>query len=211
MNFKKFILFISLTGLMIFLSAGTTDYERFVLFSFNSEVVTAGEQEFTLCDLTQGMPDGFVILQQDTTEMSKQEQKEAKKIERQEKRAAKKAAAAEARREKNQPIPNPNHADYILLGKNLPSGRPLLETIAGRVPGMMIDGDNVMTRGPSSFYSRGDPLFIVDGVPTSKQLANGIPVEQIERIEIFIGPNAAIYGTRASNGVISIYRKNSDN
>ena len=76
---------------------------------------------------------------------------------------------------------------------------------------MMIEGDQVVTRGPSSFQQRADPLFIVDGVPASKEMANSIPVEQIDRIEIFIGPSAAMWGTRASNGVISIYRVNSNN
>jgi hypothetical protein len=150
---------------------------------------------------------GISALQDDTTILKSGSNKEAQKMERKQRHEAQRDLARANAKERNKPVPNPNHADYILLGKNLPSGRPLLETIAGRVPGMMIEGTNVMTRGPSSFQQRPEPLFIIDGMPAGLELANSIPVEQIERIEIFIGPSAAMYGTRASNGVIAIYRK----
>jgi hypothetical protein len=148
----------------------------------------------------------LLSLLQDTTK-AKPLDKEARKAVKKQEKEAKKALAREEAKIRNQPIPNPNHADYIILGKSLPEGRTLLESISGRVPGMMIQGTNVMTRGPSSFTSRGEPLFLIDGVPAPLETANNISIAEIERIEIFTGAGTAMYGTRGSNGVISVIRK----
>jgi len=83
----------------------------------------------------------------------------------------------------------------------------VLDAISGRVPGMNIQGTNVQTRGPGSFYGGMSPLFLVDNMQVSVDYANSIPIEDIQRIEIFTGPQAAIYGSRGGNGVISIYTK----
>jgi hypothetical protein len=134
----------------------------------------------------------------------KKEEKEAKKNER---KALKQAQKSEKIKNRPAPIPNPNHADYIILGKDLPVGRSLLEAISGRVPGMMIQDNKVVTHGPSTFGPRPDPLFLVDGIEAQLEFANSISASEIERIEIFTSGAAAMWGTRASNGVISIIRK----
>ena len=109
-------------------------------------------------------------------------------------------------------VDNPNNADYILLGKDLPRGRNVLDAISGRVPGMMISSSGYVTvHGPSSFYSGGTPLFLVDEIEVSREYATSLSIEDIDRIEIFTGPAAAIYGSRVGAGVISIFTIHSTN
>ena len=146
--------------------------------------------------------------QEPEQELTKEELKALKKAARKEKRAL-----ARAERQANRKvIDNPNHADVVILGEDLPTGRGVLDAISGRVPGMMISGDGyVVTRGPSSFYGGGTPLFLVDEIEVSRDYANSLPIEDIERVEVFTGPSSAIYGSRAGVGVISIYTRSSVN
>ena len=52
-----------------------------------------------------------------------------------------------------------------------------------------------------------DPLLLIDGIPTSFETINSIPVSDVDRIEFLKGPSAAMYGSRGANGVIAIYTK----
>ncbi len=99
--------------------------------------------------------------------------------------------------------------DYVITSDEIPSGYSnVLEVIKGRVPGVMVTGNSVMIRGPSTLYGSTEPLYLIDGVIVSgvgSVLA--IPVEDIDRIEILKGPSAAIYGSRGANGVIAVFTK----
>ena len=83
-------------------------------------------------------------------------------------------------------------------------------------------GVTVRLRGTSSFISGSDPLYIVDGVivdnssaelrllgsrgNVQNRLADLNPAD-IERIEVVRGAAAALYGSRANNGVVQIFTK----
>ena len=70
--------------------------------------------------------------------------------------------------------------------------------------GMPGEGVNVRIRGVGSINSSNDPLYIVDGVPTTDALRTLSP-NDIESISILKdAASAAIYGARANNGVILI-------
>jgi len=99
--------------------------------------------------------------------------------------------------------------DFVLRSKDIPSGsRDIVEVMKGRVPGMIIMGDQIIIRGPGSLLGSNQPLFLIDGVPTRDIYAiKSIPVEEIERVEVLKGANAAIFGVRGSNGVIAVYTK----
>jgi len=89
------------------------------------------------------------------------------------------------------------------------------QALQGRVAGVNITqatgapGDNffVRIRGVSSIYASNDPLYIVDGIPTDnafKMLSN----DDIENVTILKDASAAaIYGSRATNGIIMITTK----
>ncbi len=91
-------------------------------------------------------------------------------------------------------------------------------SIAGKVPGVEItrmsgapqDSTIVQMRSISSPFENNAPLYVVDGVPLSDLQATTQDFSglDIESIEIIRGVNAAaLYGARASNGVILIQSK----
>jgi len=107
----------------------------------------------------------------------------------------------------------------------VPSSSPLT-ALAGKVPGANILSESgrpgaspsVMLRAPTSISTNSvgaSPVYIIDGVTLSDQLANtgggGLPsinVNDIESIEVVKGAAASsIYGARAARGVISITTK----
>jgi len=108
----------------------------------------------------------------------------------------------------------------------------VLNSLAGRVPGVQINSTgptgssvSMIIRGAKSLNTDNQPLFVVDGVPIANTLNNvsqvgsdnrvdygnaisDINPEDIENISILKGPSAAaLYGSRAANGVVLITTK----
>ncbi|MGC4233409.1 MAG: TonB-dependent receptor [Niabella sp.] len=89
------------------------------------------------------------------------------------------------------------------------------DALQGRVAGVSVQassgapgaGANVQIRGVGSFSADAlSPLYVVDGVPYESD--PGIQASDIETVDILKdAASAAIYGTRASNGVILITTK----
>ena len=101
---------------------------------------------------------------------------------------------------KSEEIVNTPASDFSKALQGKVSG--LSVTASGR-PG---DEATIQIRGLGSINGNTSPLYIVDGIP-----ADGfpnIPSEEIESLDVLKdGASAAIYGTRASNGVIIITTK----
>jgi TonB-linked SusC/RagA family outer membrane protein len=108
----------------------------------------------------------------------------------------------------------------------------VLSSMAGKVTGVQINqtggaGSSVsmIIRGATSLSTDNQPLFVIDGVPMSSTVNNvggfgsdnkvdygnaisDIDPESIESVSILKGPSAAaLYGTRAGNGVVIITTK----
>lgn len=108
----------------------------------------------------------------------------------------------------------------------------VLNALAGKVPGVTINQTSgpgssvyVLIRGMTSLTTDNQPLFVVDGVPISSGVNNivqngdrnqvdygnaisDINPDDIENISVLKGPSAAaLYGSRAANGVILITTK----
>lgn len=89
-----------------------------------------------------------------------------------------------------------------------------MRALQGKVPGMTITGNgspsgtgSVRIRGIGSFNASQDPLFIIDGVPTTATL-NSLNMNDIESMQVLKdAASASIYGSRAANGVIIITTK----
>ena len=90
------------------------------------------------------------------------------------------------------------------------------QLIAGKVAGVSItsnggqpgSGSVIRIRGGASLNASNDPLIVVDGVPLSSVNLQGINPDDIESMSILKdASSAAIYGSRASNGVILITTK----
>lgn len=109
----------------------------------------------------------------------------------------------------------------------------VLNAIAGRVPGVTINSTggagssvSMIIRGATSLSSDNQPLFVIDGVPVANSLNNVSAIgsdnradygnaiadlnpEDIESVSVLKGPSAAaLYGSRAGNGVVLITTKN---
>jgi TonB-linked SusC/RagA family outer membrane protein len=107
----------------------------------------------------------------------------------------------------------------------------LVNSLTGRIAGVQItnasgapgSSSRIVLRGASSLTGNNQPLFVVDGIPINNEnygdaTGNGgadrpngaaeINPDDIASISVLKGPNAAaLYGSRASNGVILITTK----
>ncbi|RAV99909.1 SusC/RagA family TonB-linked outer membrane protein [Pseudochryseolinea flava] len=105
----------------------------------------------------------------------------------------------------------------------------IVNSLSGKIAGVQVTGSSgavgassrILIRGANSFGNN-QPLFVVDGVPISNgnfggtgnedvNRGNGaadINPDDVESVTVLKGPNAsALYGSRASNGVILITTK----
>ncbi len=112
----------------------------------------------------------------------------------------------------------------------------ILNGMAGKIPGVTINSTSgtgssvsMIIRGATSLSSDNQPLFVVDGVPIANTLNNisavgidnrvdygnalsSINPEDIESVTVLKGPSAAaLYGSRAGNGVVLITTKSGKN
>lgn len=89
-----------------------------------------------------------------------------------------------------------------------------MRALQGKVPGMTVTANgspsgtgSVRIRGIGSFNASQDPLFVIDGVPTTATL-NSLNMNDIESMQVLKdAASASIYGSRAANGVIIITTK----
>jgi TonB-linked SusC/RagA family outer membrane protein len=112
----------------------------------------------------------------------------------------------------------------------------IVASLSGRVAGVQVTppasntgSARVVIRGNNSITGNNQPLFVIDGIPVDNETgdanvstsgnnnldygntAANINPEDIESIEILKGPNAAaLYGSRAANGVVLISTKKSN-
>lgn len=110
----------------------------------------------------------------------------------------------------------------------------VINSMAGRVPGLVVSqtasgpsgSTRVILRGSTEMTGNNQPLYVIDGVPLDNtnygsagtaggfDLGDGISgvnPDDIENISVLKGPAAsALYGSRASHGVILITTKKAD-
>lgn len=109
----------------------------------------------------------------------------------------------------------------------------VIDQIEGKVSGVQITGSGtpggssyITIRGANSITGDNSPMFIVDGVPISHRdrgasansgfdfgsAINDLSADDIETMTVLKGPNAAaLYGSRAANGVVLITTKSGKN
>ncbi|GAB4029640.1 SusC/RagA family TonB-linked outer membrane protein [Spirosoma gilvum] len=92
----------------------------------------------------------------------------------------------------------------------------VLQALSGRAPGVQVTqntgapgaGISVRIRGTNSIQGSNEPLYVVDGFPTSGSNPTIVNNSDIESIEILKDASAtAIYGSRGANGVVIITTK----
>ncbi len=91
----------------------------------------------------------------------------------------------------------------------------LTNSLAGRLPGLVViqtsgepgyDGASVKIRGTNTI-GNSDPLVVIDGVPERDGGLGRLNPRDIESISVLKDASAAIYGSRAANGVILVTTK----
>lgn len=75
---------------------------------------------------------------------------------------------------------------------------------------LMIQGEQILIRGQSSLTQRNEPRYMLDGTFVDRSHFLRLNPTNIERIEIFTGPSAAIFGSRGGTGVILAYSRRAD-
>jgi TonB-linked SusC/RagA family outer membrane protein len=110
----------------------------------------------------------------------------------------------------------------------------VINSMAGRVPGLVVSqtaggpsgSTRVLLRGSTEMTGNNQPLYVIDGIPLDNTNygsagtsggfdlgdgISGINPDDIENISVLKGPAAsALYGSRASHGVILITTKKAD-
>ena len=97
--------------------------------------------------------------------------------------------------------------DVIIVDERFLSYSNVAQILQGRVPGVMVTGYKVIIRGISTLSGSTDPLFLVDNIQVDPYTALSIIPNEVDRIEILKGADAAVYGSRGGNGVIVVYTK----
>jgi TonB-linked SusC/RagA family outer membrane protein len=92
-----------------------------------------------------------------------------------------------------------------------------IQSLQGQVAGLFVntsgnpsgEDTEIRIRGVSTLNDN-SPLYVIDGVPTKESAFNALNPNDIDDIQVLKdAPSAAIYGSRASNGVILITTKKS--
>ncbi|WP_343487821.1 TonB-dependent receptor plug domain-containing protein [Allomuricauda sp. d1] len=107
---------------------------------------------------------------------------------------------------------NPSHTiDFAELPTNITINP--LQALVGRVPGVITYNGQIFLRGINSLNAENsEPLILLDGMPVDLETGvaisgSDIPFDDVDFIDIIKGPKAAIYGSRASGGIIAVYTK----
>ena len=83
----------------------------------------------------------------------------------------------------------------------------LAAVIRGRVTGLTETPSGFMLRGPSSFRSSTEPLYVIDGTIAHPSNFLNMNPREVERVEVLRGPKTAIFGVRGANGVLIAYTR----
>jgi TonB-dependent starch-binding outer membrane protein SusC len=109
--------------------------------------------------------------------------------------------------------PSPRPGTTLTAGdiERTAPGQPIEQQLMDRFPGVDVrrapGGVSIRIRGPASFYSGGEPLFVVDGVPIQPgpDGLRWLNPYDIASITVLKNPSdTAIYGIRGANGVIVV-------
>lgn len=95
----------------------------------------------------------------------------------------------------------------IYIDHETSTDRSLFDVLRNRGKGLRFEGGQIIIRGPTSFVLSNEPRFMVDGVFVDRQVLLNMYPADVERIEIFKGTRAAIFGVRGGTGVILAYSK----
>ena len=105
----------------------------------------------------------------------------------------------------------------------IPSSRVMLDSVPGAIalrsvfdilrliPGVLVSGaqgnETVLIRGPNSILGSLEPLYLLDGMITDISGLRTVPIQDVYFVDVLKGAEASIYGSRGSNGVVSVFTR----
>ncbi|MFN3849414.1 MAG: TonB-dependent receptor plug domain-containing protein [Spirosomataceae bacterium] len=103
-------------------------------------------------------------------------------------------------------------ADASINVENTYGAVSIFDLIRGRVAGVQVSGDpmnpSIQIRGISSISLSTEPLFLLDGVPVTKETLLSVNVFDVEKIDVLkSAATTSMYGSQGANGVISVLTK----
>lgn len=102
---------------------------------------------------------------------------------------------------------NPDQVIYLDEISNLHQ-QNMRNFLTSNIAGLSVDQNGrLVLRGSGSIYLSNEPSYFVDGLIVSSYSFLSMNVNEIDRIEVFKGPSASIFGIRGSNGVIYAHTK----
>ncbi|MGN0003241.1 MAG: SusC/RagA family TonB-linked outer membrane protein [Sphingobacterium composti] len=91
----------------------------------------------------------------------------------------------------------------------------LSNTLAGRAPGVNVTNTSGMAGASSSLRIRGsfaEPLYVIDGIVRDKAAFDALEANEVDQMSFLKdAATAAVYGTRAGNGVVVVTTKKGTN
>lgn len=95
----------------------------------------------------------------------------------------------------------------IFIDRDKVTQRTVYDVLVQRAQGLQVYGNEIMFRGPSSINLSSEPMFMIDGVQSSKGAVLSQNPRDIERIELYRGASAAMFGVRGGAGVIITFTR----
>ncbi len=95
----------------------------------------------------------------------------------------------------------------IYIDRETVTQRTVFDILVERAQGLQVYGNQLMFRGPTSINLSSEPMFMLDGAQTGRDVVLGYSPREIDRIEIFRGSSAATFGVRGAAGVIVAYTR----
>lgn len=100
-----------------------------------------------------------------------------------------------------------NPDQTIIIDDRLMSYRNTLRVLSDKAVGFTFQDGEVVFRGASSVRLSSAPVFVLDGNIIDQSTFLNMSPAELQRIEIFKGANAAIFGVRGTNGAVVGYSR----
>lgn len=85
--------------------------------------------------------------------------------------------------------------------------RTVFDVLRTHASGFNVSSGRVLLRGPTTLRGSSEPMFGIDGMFTSRDHLLNMRAADVDRIDIFKGPSASIFGVRGASGVIMVYTR----
>lgn len=104
----------------------------------------------------------------------------------------------------------------VSFDENSPRFTNIFDMLAGTIPGLQVasffDGSGqvyrILIRGISTFNASAiGAMTLLDGMQVSQETLLSINPNDVMRIDVLSGPNAAIFGSNGGNGVVAFYTR----